>query len=158
MHVPCDSHARNPCMSHVIPIHVVVCFSYTQDLLPDDLNHNLGTPKCGLWKRGVWTLPRSTNWRDSRFWKKINGCGEKVVFDFWKIRPQWGTVLLGVTTYFIFLFLKWGKSSKNKNPSMTPVKKKRSTKLDFWVRESGYLSARYLRQGNTLLSPKFGLY
>ena len=25
--------------------------SYTQDLLPDDLNHDLGTPKYGLWKR-----------------------------------------------------------------------------------------------------------
>ena len=24
--------------------------SYTQDLLPDDLNHNLGTPKYELWK------------------------------------------------------------------------------------------------------------
>ena len=90
--------------------------------------------------------------------KKINGCREKMVFEFGKIHPWWETVLFGVTTYFIFLFLKWGKSSKNKNTSMTPVKKKRSTKLDFWVRESGYLSARYLMQGNTLLSPKFGLY
>ena len=27
--------------------------------------------------------------------------------------------------HFLFLFLKWGKLSKNKNPSMTPVKKKR---------------------------------
>ena len=24
--------------------------SYTQDLLPDNSNHNLDTPKCGLWK------------------------------------------------------------------------------------------------------------
>ena len=26
--------------------------SYTQDLLPDDSTHDLGTPKCGLWKGG----------------------------------------------------------------------------------------------------------
>ena len=34
--------------------------------------------------------------------------------------------LFGVATnfLFLFLFLKWGKLSKNKNPSMTPVKKK----------------------------------
>ena len=28
--------------------------SYTQDLLPNDPNHNLDTLKCGLWKR--WSL------------------------------------------------------------------------------------------------------
>ena len=41
--------------------------------------------------------------------------------------------LFGVATYFLFLFFKWGKLSNNKNPSMTPVRKKQFMKLDFWV-------------------------
>ena len=87
---------------------------------------------------------------------KINR--EKMVFKFWKIRPWWGTLLFGVATYFLFLFLKWRKLSKNKNPSMTLVKKKHFAKLDFWVRGSGYLLERYLMQGSTLLSSEFALY
>ena len=59
---------------------------------------------------------------------------------------------------FFYFFFKWGKLSKNKNPSMTPVKKKRSTKLDFWVRELGYLLGRYLMRDNTPLGPGFGFY
>ena len=57
---------------------------------------------------------------------------------------------------FIFNF-EMGKI-KNKNPSITLVRKKRPTKLDFWVQGSSYLSRRYLIRGSTPLSSKFGLY
>ena len=51
------------CTSRVIPMHAACAspmrynpafkeVTYTQDLLPDDLNHNLGNIKCGLWKEG----------------------------------------------------------------------------------------------------------
>ena len=43
---------------------------------------------------------------------------------------RWGTVFVW-SYYFLFFFLKWGKLSKNKNPLMTPVRKKWSVKLDF---------------------------
>ena len=97
-------------------------------------------------------IHRSARLAINNMWRK------SVVFEFWKICPQWGIVLFGVTTYFLFLFLKWRKLSKNKNPSMTPVKKKWSAKLDFWVRGSGYLLVRYLMRGSTLLSLEFCLY
>jgi len=43
---------------------------------------------------------------------------KKLMFSsFEKTRPRWGTVLYGVATYFSFLFLKWGKLSKNKTPN-----------------------------------------
>ena len=63
-------------------------------------------------------------------------------------------VLFGVTTYFLFLFLNGENLSKNKNPSMTPVRKKRFAKIRFWVRGSGYLSGRYLMRGSTPLGPE----
>ena len=81
-----------------------------------------------------------------------------MVSEFWKIRPHWGMVLFGVTTYFLFLFLKREKLSKNKNPSMTPVKKKQSAKLDLWVWGLGYLLGRHLMRGSTPLGLGFGLY
>ena len=106
----------------------------------------------------VWTLPWSIDRRD--LWIKIVMWvwRKSVVFEFWKIHPNKGRFLFGVATYFLFLFLKWGKLSKNKNPPMTLVRKKRSAKLDFWVRGSGYLSGRYLIQGSTPLGPESGLY
>ena len=64
---------------------------------------------------------------------------------------QWGTVLFGVATYFLFLFLNGENWSKNKNPIMTPIRKKRYAKTRFWVRGSGYLSGRYLMRGSTPL-------
>ena len=39
-------------------------------------------------------------------------CG--LIFEFWKIRPQGGTVLLWSRHLLLFLFFKWGKPSKNK--------------------------------------------
>ena len=66
--------------------------------------------------------------------------------------------MFGVATYFLFLFLKRGKLSKNKNPLMTPVRKKWFAKLDFWVWESGYLSGRYLIWGSTPLGSESDLY
>ena len=75
-----------------------------------------------------------------------------------KNSSQWRTVLFGVATYFLFLFLNGENLSKNKNPSMTPVRKKRSAKTRFWVRGSGYLSRRYLMRGSTPLGSKLGLY
>ena len=69
--VPCNSHAYSLCTSyacslctsHAVLLHATyvcpVCYSltskkvsYTQDLPPDDSNHDLNTPKCGLWKEG----------------------------------------------------------------------------------------------------------
>ena len=113
----------------------------------------------GLIPNGVanlWTLPRSTDWRDSRI--KTNMWRKYVVYEFWKIHPDKGRFLFGVVTYFLFLFLKWGKLSKNKNPSMTPIRRKWSVKLDFSIWGSGYLSGRYLIGGSTPLGPKSGLY
>ena len=51
-------------------------------------------------------LPDPLGWRDSLslFFKSSVEWNEKVVFEFWKIRPRWGTVLFGVaTSYFYFL-------------------------------------------------------
>ena len=41
---------------------------------------------------------------------------EKWFSSFEKICPRWGTILFGVATYFLFLFFKGEKLSKNKNP------------------------------------------
>ena len=41
---------------------------------------------------------------------------EKWFSSFEKIHSRWGTVLFGVATYFLFLFFKGEKLSKNKNP------------------------------------------
>ena len=53
------------CTSRVIPMHVACAspvrynpafkeVTYTQDLPPDDSNHNLGNLKCVLWKEGAY--------------------------------------------------------------------------------------------------------
>ena len=104
----------------------------------------------------VWTLLRSTDQCNSPL--KIINVWKKRFSNFGKFIPDEERFLFGVTTYFLFLFLKWGKLSKNKNPSMTPVRKKQSTKLNFWVRRSGYLLGRYLMRGSTFLGPRSGLY
>ena len=53
--IPYGSHAQGLCVSCAVH----VCYSlaskevsYTQDLSPDNSNHDLGTPKCGFWKGG----------------------------------------------------------------------------------------------------------
>ena len=74
---------------------------------------------------------------------KVKG---KVGFRVLKNSSQWGMILFGFATYFLFLFLNGENLSKNKNPSMTPVRKKWSAKTRFWVRGSGYLSRRYLTE------------
>ena len=63
-----------------------------------------------------------------------------------------------LTFYFIFFFLNRENEVRTKNPSLTKVRKKRSTKLDFWIRGSFYPLGRYLVRGSTPLGPKLGLY
>ena len=61
--------------------------------------------------------------------------------------------------HLIFIFILNGENlSKNKKPSMTPIRKKRSAKTRFWVRGSGYLSGRYLTRGSTPLGLELCLY
>ena len=67
-------------------------------------------------------------------------------------------VLFGVATYFLFLFLNGENLSKNKNPNMSPIRKKWYVKTRFWVQGSGYLSGRYLTRGSTPLGPELDLY
>ena len=67
-------------------------------------------------------------------------------------------VLFGVVTYFLFLFLNGENLSKDKNPNMTPVMKKWSTKTRFWVQGSNYLLGRYLMRGSTPLGLELSLY
>ena len=51
LHMPCDSHACRLYASRALyPTSKEVL--YTQDLPPNDSNHYLGTPKCGLWNGG----------------------------------------------------------------------------------------------------------
>ena len=61
--VPRDSCTRSLCLSSAILMHMSYArlmrysptskkVSYTQDLLPNYSNHDLGIPKYGLWKRG----------------------------------------------------------------------------------------------------------
>ena len=93
----------------------------------------------------------------TRYFKKKKVKGKA---DFWVLKnsSQWGMVLFGVATYFLFLFLNGETLSKNKNPNMTSVRKKWSVKTRFWVRGSSYLLGRYLMRGSTPLGPELGLY
>ena len=106
---------------------------------------------CAPGSRCLWTPPSpwstdrydlrfkilSLAWRKSGFWVLENSSLMRDGF------------LFGFATYFLLLFLKWGKLSKNKNPLMTPVRKKRTAKLDLWVQGLGYLLGRYLMRGST---------
>ena len=68
-----------------------------------------------VWTRIFHVCPHSIGETRFLFEKKENE--KKLVFSsFEKPAPRWGTVLFGVATYFLFLFLKWRKLSKNKNP------------------------------------------
>ena len=69
-------------------------------------------------------------------------CG--LIFEFWKIRPQGGTVLLWSRHLLLFLFLSGENQVRTKNPNDSSMKKKGMRKLDFWVRGSDYLLGRYL--------------
>ena len=75
---------------------------------------------------------RSADRRDSLLNGRKNvkrKCG--LIFEFWKVRPQGGTVLLWSRHLLLFLFLNGENQVRTKNP-MTPVwKKKRSAKTRF---------------------------
>ena len=87
------------------------------------------------------TLNLSTGLRDSLLKEK------ELFSSFGKSAP--GVERFCLESPLTFFFFKWGKLSKNKNPSLTLIRKKQSTKLDFWVRESGYLLGRFLMRGST---------
>ena len=75
---------------------------------------------------------RSTGRRDSLLkWKENvkRKCG--LIFEFWKIRPKGGTVLLWSRHLLLSLFLNGENQVRTKTP-MTPVwEKKRSAKTKF---------------------------
>ena len=109
--------------------------------------------------RVLWTLPWSTDQCDSRIKTNIVDLEKKWFLSFRKSIPmREGFRLESPLTFYFLLFLKWEKLSKNKNPLMTPVRKKWFAKLDFWVWESGYLSGRYLIWGSTPLGSESDLY
>ena len=56
-------------------------------------------------------------------------CG--LIFEFWKIRPQGGTVLLWSRHLLLFLFLKGENQVRTKNPNDSSMEKKRSAKTRF---------------------------
>ena len=67
-------------------------------------------------------------------------CG--LIFKFWKIHPQGGTVLLWSRHLLLFLFLSGENKVRTKNPNDSSMEKNGLRKLDFWVRGSDYLSGR----------------
>ena len=86
---------------------------------------------------------RSTDRRDSLLNGRKNvkrKCG--LIFEFWKIRPQGGTVLLWSRHLLLFLFLSGENQVRTKNPNDSGMEKSGLRKLDFWVRGSDYLSGR----------------
>ena len=72
--------------------------------------------------------------RDARLafkWKENvkRKCG--LIFKFWKIRPQGGTVLLWSRHLLLFLFLNGENQVRKKNRNDSSMEKKRSTKTRF---------------------------
>ena len=89
---------------------------------------------------GVVTLPvkvgvdatRSTDRTDSLLNGRKNAkrkCG--LIFEFWKIRPKGGTVLLWSRHLLLFLFLNGENQVRTKNPNDSSMEKKRSAKTRF---------------------------
>ena len=76
---------------------------------------------------------RSTGRRDSLLkWKENvkRKCG--LIFEFWKIRPQGGTILLWSRHLLLFLFINGENQVRTKNPNDSSMKKKkRSAKPKF---------------------------
>ena len=75
---------------------------------------------------------RSTDQRDSLLNGRKNvkrKCG--LIFEFWKIRPQGGTVLLRSRHLLLFLFLNGENQVRTKNPNDSSMEKKRSAKTRF---------------------------
>ena len=56
-------------------------------------------------------------------------CG--LIFEFWKVRPQGGTVLLWSRHLLLFLFLNGENQVRTKNPNDSSMEKKRSAKTRF---------------------------
>ena len=67
----------------------------------------------------------------------------RLIFEFWKIRPRGGTVLLWSRHLLLFLFLSGENQERTKNPNDSSMEKSGLRKLDFWVQGSDYLSGRY---------------
>ena len=75
---------------------------------------------------------RSTDRRDSLLNGRKNvkrKCG--LIFEFWKIRPQGGTVLLWSRHLLFFLFLNGENQVRTKNPNDSSMEKSGLRKLDF---------------------------
>ena len=75
---------------------------------------------------------RSTGRRDSLLkWKENvkRKCG--LIFEFWKIRPKGGTVLLWSRHLLLSLFLNGENQVRTKNPNNSSMEKKRSAKTKF---------------------------
>ena len=75
---------------------------------------------------------RSAGRRDSLLkWKENvkRKCG--LIFEFWKIRPKGGTVLLWSRHLLLSLFLNVENQVRTKNPNDSSMEKKRSAKTKF---------------------------
>ena len=75
---------------------------------------------------------RSTGRRDSLLNGRKNvkrKCG--LIFEFWKIGPQGGTVLLWSRHLLLFLFLNGENQVRTKNPNDSSMEKKQSAKTRF---------------------------
>ena len=75
---------------------------------------------------------RSTGRRDSLLNGRKHGkrkCG--LIFEFWKIRPKGGTVLLWSRHLLLSLFLNGENQVRTKNPNDSSMEKKRSAKTKF---------------------------
>ena len=75
---------------------------------------------------------RSTGRRDSLLkWKENvkRKCG--LIFEFWKIRPKGGTVLLWSRHLLLSLFLNGENQVRTKKPNDSSMEKKRSAKTKF---------------------------
>ena len=84
------------------------------------------------WSRQFVDPTRSTGRRDSLLkWKENvkRKCG--LIFEFWKIRPKGGTVLLWSRHLLLSLFLNGENQVRTKNPNDSSMEIKRSAKTKF---------------------------
>ena len=113
--------------------------------IPDPSKFHVFDCLCFPWLRpySLWTLPDPGPARLAFKWKENvkRKCG--LIFEFWKIRPREGTVLLWSRHLLLFLFLSGENQVRTKNPNDSSMEKSSLRKLDFWVRGSDYLSGRY---------------
>ena len=64
-------------------------------------------------------------------WKEYVKRKSGLIFEFWKIRPLGGTVLLWSHHLLLFLFLNGENQVRTKNPNDSSMEKKRSAKTRF---------------------------